>query len=320
MDDGLKDLGQVGMVKRIEWIDALKGFGICCVIIGHMTMPKIVSRFVYSFHMPLFFAISGFLYKGNLSIRWVLKKVDSLLVMFYVWSLIGFGILYIIGRCEPVLGLKAVLSGNGLVVTWFLSCLFVVEIVGSCLLSIKPVWRSVHLSVAVIVGIATLGYCFPMLGLRSVFKSNTFFSALTFWLIGYRLKGHCTRFWELAVAFVFASLFWVQRVDMNSARFGNGVLFYGTALGFILLLFHFFAKFNVSFSPLMFIGQRSLEFMCLHGLISMSLHFLFSQFNVAIPVLVAKLMNIGLLVALTWVIHRYSRFLSGKAEVFQKFC
>ena len=59
-------------MKRLKEIDILKGIGIFCVLIGH-SIPDAntqisnyfwggVFRWIYSFHMPLFIAISGFLY------------------------------------------------------------------------------------------------------------------------------------------------------------------------------------------------------------------------------------------------------------------
>lgn len=38
---------------RLEYIDLAKGFGIVCVILGHMD-KILINRFVFSFHMPLF--------------------------------------------------------------------------------------------------------------------------------------------------------------------------------------------------------------------------------------------------------------------------
>lgn len=62
---------------RIEWLDSLKGFAIFLVVVGHAvlgylragTFPEyqwslqLTHDLIYSFHMPLFFLISGFLYK-----------------------------------------------------------------------------------------------------------------------------------------------------------------------------------------------------------------------------------------------------------------
>ena len=51
--------------NRIPWLDAVKGVGIICVILGHMTIPETLRQFVFSFHMPLFFFVSGYLYHGR---------------------------------------------------------------------------------------------------------------------------------------------------------------------------------------------------------------------------------------------------------------
>ncbi len=47
--------------KRLMWLDAARGIGILLVLLGH-TSPSF-GKFIYGFHMPLFFIISGFLYK-----------------------------------------------------------------------------------------------------------------------------------------------------------------------------------------------------------------------------------------------------------------
>ena len=55
----------VSTKKRIEWIDALKGFLIVCVTIGHCNVWPPLERYIYSFHMLVFFAVSGFLFSAK---------------------------------------------------------------------------------------------------------------------------------------------------------------------------------------------------------------------------------------------------------------
>lgn len=55
-------------MKRIEWIDIVKFIGIFLVILGHSISAdnkqlEVYRNFIYSFHMPLFIFISGYLYK-----------------------------------------------------------------------------------------------------------------------------------------------------------------------------------------------------------------------------------------------------------------
>lgn len=65
--------------KRIIWIDQLKGIAFFSVILGHMSIKKGLNNWIYSFHMPLFFMLSGY----TLSV----KKVYSTSFKDYVSNL-----------------------------------------------------------------------------------------------------------------------------------------------------------------------------------------------------------------------------------------
>ena len=47
--------------RRIEYFDTAKFIGMMMIILGHFGVPEI-NRFVYTFHIPLFFLISGYFY------------------------------------------------------------------------------------------------------------------------------------------------------------------------------------------------------------------------------------------------------------------
>lgn len=49
------------MKERLLYVDTLKAFGIILVVMGHVfhDSDSIVSHFIYAFHMPLFFLLSG---------------------------------------------------------------------------------------------------------------------------------------------------------------------------------------------------------------------------------------------------------------------
>lgn len=49
--------------SRAEWIDACRGVGILIVLLGHCNPP--FNKLIYSFHMPLFFILSRYLYKNK---------------------------------------------------------------------------------------------------------------------------------------------------------------------------------------------------------------------------------------------------------------
>lgn len=50
------------MAKRLEEFDVLKGIGILLVVLGHCKINATLSQMIFSFHVPLFFIVSGFFY------------------------------------------------------------------------------------------------------------------------------------------------------------------------------------------------------------------------------------------------------------------
>ena len=51
------------MIKRIDWIDIAKGLAIVLMVIGHTIPNNHFITLIFSFHMPLFIFLSGFVYK-----------------------------------------------------------------------------------------------------------------------------------------------------------------------------------------------------------------------------------------------------------------
>lgn len=92
-------------MQRWNEIDVLYAIGILLVILGHShssdwstfknTPLEYIILFIYSFHMALFFAISGFLFHNSDSLprvgyrRWFSDKALRLLIPYLFWSLIA---------------------------------------------------------------------------------------------------------------------------------------------------------------------------------------------------------------------------------------
>lgn len=79
--------------NRIEWIDIYKGLLITCVVIGHTS--SILVKYMYLFHIPAFFLISGYtekLKEKTLS-ELLEKKFFSLLIPYF-----GINIIYVLLR------------------------------------------------------------------------------------------------------------------------------------------------------------------------------------------------------------------------------
>ncbi|MCC8107090.1 MAG: acyltransferase family protein [Clostridiales bacterium] len=76
-------------MKRDSVIDIMKGILIVFVVMGHAQIP--LHRFIYLFHMPVFFMISGYLWNEahtRIGIsQLVLKRIKSLYIPFVVCNL-----------------------------------------------------------------------------------------------------------------------------------------------------------------------------------------------------------------------------------------
>ncbi len=69
-------------VNRKLYIDALRGLGILLVLIGHNNPPFI--NLIFGFHMPLFFIISGYLYKDTETERPVVEQMKRIAVKYLI--------------------------------------------------------------------------------------------------------------------------------------------------------------------------------------------------------------------------------------------
>ena len=59
---------------RENTFDIMKGVGIVLMVIGHCAIPHLFRNVIFSFHMPLFFMISGFFFKPKPVVRQL--KID----------------------------------------------------------------------------------------------------------------------------------------------------------------------------------------------------------------------------------------------------
>ena len=77
------------MMNRIEWIDTAKGIGLLLVIFEHLSIPY-VTAWIYTFHMPLFFFLSGVVFSGEKYTfqEYLKKRVKALVIPYFSLGLI----------------------------------------------------------------------------------------------------------------------------------------------------------------------------------------------------------------------------------------
>lgn len=78
------------MQKRNPVIDILKGLGIILMVAGYSGFP--FTRFIYLFHMAIFFMASGFCFKSESSanvgttIKFIKRRFITLWLPYVVWT------------------------------------------------------------------------------------------------------------------------------------------------------------------------------------------------------------------------------------------
>lgn len=127
--------------NRISFIDTAKGLGMILVVWGHIVSTGLLNQIIYSFHMPFFFFVSGYLLQlkqKELSYDFIRKGVKRLIAPYAVFSLM-YLLFYEIpvnkeGLVEVGYMLYQTLCCRGMAPLWFLPSLFVAEV---CYLAIK---------------------------------------------------------------------------------------------------------------------------------------------------------------------------------------
>ena len=127
-------------MKRDSFFDTLKGIGICLVFIGHLLpYDGILSRFIFLFHVPLFFFVSGYFFDGDRysDQRYFLQSnIKGIVAPWITFTVVGLAVLALSGHFvfpddDGVNGLYVRLFHNqsiGYNSSWFLSCLLLVRI------------------------------------------------------------------------------------------------------------------------------------------------------------------------------------------------
>lgn len=287
-------------VTRLDYVDVCKWLGISLVIFGHMKMPGEVLQWIYAFHMPLFFVLSGYTYRAQrIDKEFLMKKIKTIYVPFLLFALI-----FCRGEMSSwayiAYGSRNALDMAGTyTVLWFLPCFFAAVLVFSLLMNIGN--RSKHKAWILATGVAVMlvgAKAYEMLkgGQPMIAKYGyplNFDMALVgavFMVAGYYFRQmidwiNTQRQWLLIVTVV--ALFAVTgftafmnlpeslnpacaHVEMSVGAFGNWGLFFANALLMSMALIGLSVlvdKWVIRKKLLLFIGQNSLTILCVHGTI-----------------------------------------------------
>lgn len=154
------------MTDRRYWVDYAKAIGIVLVVYGHVArgvhnagLPfdndvfRLADSIVYSFHMPLFFFLSGLFFYDSLTRRGqgglLLNKVDTIVYPFLIWSLLQGSVEVLMARYtsfDASFGDVLALLWSPRAQFWFLYALFFIFVLCTLLYSLfSRAWTAVLL-------------------------------------------------------------------------------------------------------------------------------------------------------------------------------
>jgi len=332
--------------ERYAWIDSVKAIGIFWVIMGHHLEHPLYS-YIYSFHMPLFFFISGLLLParstgfGTL----VVKRAQSLLVPYFAFALLLYAFWWFLGTyLDSSVIQGASLSKNFIgifyaqgqleymrwgVVLWFLPCMFL-----TVLLFYGINQFSLVTQILLLACFAALGFILPTaINLRLPWSIDIMLIAIGFlwlgkhlapWLHSTQLSAKTLMAMALLLAInLLAYALNSRRVDMYLGLYGEPLYFYISAIGGTLF-YCLFAKVLPPSAVLSFIGANSLVLFVLHMRALTVINAVFAKFpaiaidsSTLLGATIISLLQIILLIPAILIINRYLPFLLGKGPVWQ---
>lgn len=275
--------------SRIEYIDLLKGFGIVLMIIGHLVwgnafqLPhphKYLALYIYSFHMPLFFFISGYLYKCLKFKSFLKRKFKSLIIPYLAFGLFNLFVSYLLVNNFSIqeyfknfLCFNDEYIGVGCAI-WFLTALFFVNIIFWFLENISnKLGDKKNLILPILV--FTVAITESLLHIKLPYSINCSLCVLPFFYLGTLFKQYKDRIKFkniLSVLFLtlpLITIFLNGKIEVRSNIYNNYFLFLFNALLTILGYWFIFEKIKVNkFTQILrCIGVNSLYYVCLNQVV-----------------------------------------------------
>lgn len=227
--------------QRIEAFDILKGIGIILMIVAHTYGPKnILWDYIYAFHMPLFFIVSGYFFREKPFKELFAKNFNQLLKPYLVLSVIIVILLQVRQPHHVLDDIRAVLNGIG--PGWFFLAMFFARIGFNLILKLVP---NYYLLISVLISTITclVSYQYKTLYLLIPFSLLPSLSSLVFISVGYYIKQHNLFVYfdkHASVTLVLSMFFWILtsvygEVEMSRCIFKWSVIdFIGSIGGFFV--------------------------------------------------------------------------------------
>ena len=276
--------------KRIPWLDIAKGYGTLLVIFSHLGGGDI-RTWIYTFHMPLFFFLSGYVFnEKNNFVDFCKKKFKSLVIPYFalgiplvLFQLLKYAYLGVFSGDVCLQLVKTFLQQRRFATLWFIACLFWLNILFYFICRIlKKEWLIGIFSIL----LPVIGLLYYKSGGKPLFWNvDVCLMAIPFFFVGYFCRKRSAKLDELlnrrGRAFVlFIALGLVNLLcgylsldesgvglEMFDSKYGNPIFTYVAAFAGVACVIIFSKWFVVK--PIRYIGENSMLYYAWHQTIMM---------------------------------------------------
>ena len=323
-------------LNRLDYLDFTKGFAMIFVVFGHalaIESTNYIMNWAYSFHMPIFFIISGCLlkYKENNGKRYTIKtKCYSLLIPYLYFCIANIIIEFILSKFNInifIYGIERTVTFYGISSLWFVSALFMGEIVFLILKKKIPNEKALFF-------LGLILFIFPLIvginhktegdTLKIIWSIGRGCEAFLFIQIGYHLFNYINNIKVPSIYLVILLLIVSITVYLNGfvntfvCRYNNLFLFFINFIFMSLLLILLFKNIKQS-KVLSWIGKNSLIIMATHqatiSIIWGIMENLRLDYIGYLPGILVTLLVFIIEIPIVYVINNYLSFMIGKKNI-----
>jgi len=246
------------------------------VVWGHSNMPEIIAKWIYSFHMPLFFFISGFLARNNSFYPTIKRKLKTLLIPYVVFSVISIFMLKILDVKYFDNEIMELYSGWRTYALWFLTTLFITEISFSLL---KPYLRSKRFLMVLAITFFLIGYLLALKNIFLWYKIEIVFNTLSWFIIGHLTNRVGTfkldnklKLYTIICLFALSILLSIMlpRFDMSLNSLGLFPLNHMNAIigiSLVVILSMKLTEYKLATKILTYLGSNTMIILCTHQIL-----------------------------------------------------
>lgn len=266
--------------NRKLWLDALRGVAMLLVVYGH-SVKGWTEYYVFTspIKMPMFFLISGYLFKPRGGDQKAFFK-SIFLKLVVPWLVLG-----LIHHTNPTTRFLNLISGKAL---WFMPCFIIAEIVW---FYIHKLFKRDWLIVVAGLVVSGIGLVLAHFHLLRYAMFNTALVVQAFFVLGFLMRKYEDVFdkkWRVwvpvvLVLFVLMGVYVLtcgtgRPLDVHLNRYPNLAFCTATIIVGCVTLFTLFRKVNIAPRWLVYVGQNTLAIYILHGMVL----FLFNKYSARI--------------------------------------